>query len=304
VVDDADSARALLTPTCIAPDTSRLLNTRGAVMPYVTTSDQTVIYYKDWGRGRPVVLIHGWPLSADSWDDQAFALVNAGFRVVSYDRRGFGRSSQPWTGYDYDTLASDLDAVMKAAQLTDATIIGFSMGGGEVARYMSKYQGANILQAGLISSIVPYMLKTPDNPDGTPKEKFDEIAAGIKKDRAAFFTSFFKTFYGVGMVSHPVSDEVLHASWNVAMQSALRPTLACAEAFGTTDLRPDMAAFNVPTLIIHGTADKTVPIDPAGRAAARGIKNSTLIEYDGSPHGLLATDKQRVIDDLLAFLKG
>ena len=273
-------------------------------MPYVTTADNTQIYYKDWGRGRPVVLLHGWPLSSDSWDDQAFAIANAGYRVIAYDRRGFGRSSQPWSGYDYNTLTDDLREILKALDLTDATLVGFSMGGGEVARYMSKYNGAGVVQAALIASVVPYMLKTPDNPKGTEQNVFDEIGAGIKKDRAKFFASFFKDFYGVGMVKHPVSDEVLHASWNVTMQSGLKPTLACAESFGSTDFRPDLASFQVPTLIIHGTEDKTVPIDPAARAAAQGIKSATLIEYDGSPHGLLATDKQRVTDDLLGFLKG
>jgi non-heme chloroperoxidase len=273
-------------------------------MPYVSTRDNTQIYYKDWGRGRPVVLLHGWPLSADSWDDQAFAFANAGYRVIAYDRRGFGRSSQPWSGYDYDTLTDDLAEVIKACDVSEAALFGFSMGGGEVARYMSKYDGAGIAQAGLIASIVPYKLKTPDNPKGSPLKALDETLDAIKKDRAKFFAGFFKKFYGVKGKSKPVSDEVLRASWNVAMQAGLNATLACAESFFKTDFRPELASFKVPTIVIHGTKDENVSIDASGRPAAKGIKNSTLIEYKGSPHGLLATDKRRVTEDLLKFLKG
>jgi non-heme chloroperoxidase len=274
-------------------------------MPYITTADNTQIYYKDWGRGRPVVLIHGWPLSADSWDDQALALANAGHRVIAYDRRGFGRSSQPWTGYDYNTLTDDLREVMKSLDVTDAALVGFSMGGGEVARYMKKYNGAGISQTALIASILPFKLKTPDNPLGTEEKVLEETLAGIRQDRAKFFTEFFRKFYGVdGKSKPPVSDELLHASWNVAMQAGLNATLACAESFFKTDFRADLASFKVPTLIIHGTEDKNVPIDGSARLAAKGIKSATLIVYDGSPHGLLATDKQRVTDDLVSFLKG
>jgi non-heme chloroperoxidase len=274
-------------------------------MPYVTTADQTDLYYKDWGKGRPVVLLHGWPLSADSWDYQALAFAEAGYRVIAYDRRGFGRSSQPWTGYDYDTLTDDLAAVLEHCKVSEVALFGFSMGGGEVARYMSKYGGAGIAQAGLIASIVPYKLKTPDNPHGTEEKALIDTLAAIREDRAKFFAAFFKKFYGVEKAgSSRVSDEVLQLSWNVAMQAGLNATLACANSFFKTDLRPDLAAFKVPTIVIHGTADENVPIDSSGRPAAKGIKNSTLIEYDGSPHGVLATDKKRVTEDLLRFLKG
>ncbi|MBC8025305.1 MAG: alpha/beta hydrolase [Steroidobacteraceae bacterium] len=273
-------------------------------MPYVTTADKTQIYVKDWGRGRPVVLIHGWPLSADSWETQAYALANAGYRVIAYDRRGFGRSSQPWSGYDYDTLTDDLHEIMKALDVKDAALIGFSMGGGEVARYMSKYQGAGVVQAGLISSIVPYKLKTPDNPKGTPLKALEETLAGIEKDRARFFAAFFKKFYGMKGGKKPVSNEVLQASWNVAMQGGLNATLACANSFFKTDFRPELASFKVPTLIIHGTKDENVPIESSGIPAAKGIKSSELIQYKGAPHGVLATHAQRVTDDLLGFLKG
>jgi non-heme chloroperoxidase len=272
-------------------------------MPIVTTKDNTKLYVKDWGSGPPVVLMHGWPLSSDSWDDQALALADAGFRAIAYDRRGFGRSDQPWSGYDYDTLADDLAAVIELTGAKDATLVGFSMGGGEVARYMSRHAGKGVVKAALVASIVPFMLKTSDNPDGTEQAVFDKITKGIKEDRAAFFTGFFKDFFGVSLVSHPASSEVLEWAHALSMQAGLKPTLACAKAFSSTDLRPDLAAFKVPTLIIHGTDDKTVPIDAAGRAAARGIAQSTLIEYDGAPHGLFATHKERFTQDLLNFVR-
>jgi len=196
-----------------------------------------------------------------------------------------------------------LASVIEETGATDAAIIGFSMGGGEVARYMSRYEGKNVSQAALVSSVVPYMLKTTDNPDGTDQATFDEMTEAMKKDRAQFFASFFKDFYGVGLISQPVSDELLEASRNVAMQASLKATLACAKAFATTDFRPDLASFTVPTLIIHGTEDKTVPIDAAGRAAAKGIAHSKLIEYEGAPHGLFATHKEQLTADLLVFLR-
>lgn len=270
-------------------------------MNFIKTRDDVKLYVKDWGEGRPIILMHGWPLSADSWDDLAIPFVQAGYRVIAYDRRGFGRSEQPYDGHNYDTLSDDLADVMKATDAKNATIVGFSMGGGEVARYMSKHQGKNVSQAVLISSVVPYMLKTKDNPDGVPQSTFDEMTKGMKKDRAHFFKDFFKDFYGVGFISQPVSDELLEWSRNVSMSASLRATLACAEAFATTDFRPDLPHFKVPTLVIHGTSDQTVPIDATGRAAAKGIANATLIEYEGEPHGLFATQKERLTQDLLGF---
>ncbi len=272
-------------------------------MNHVTTADKTRLYVKDWGSGRPVILLHGWPLSADSWDDQAMALADAGYRAIAYDRRGFGRSSQPWSGYDYDTFADDLATVIEHTGAKDATLVGFSMGGGEVARYMSRHAGKGVVKAALISSIVPFMLKTSDNPDGTEPSVFDEMSKAMQEDRARFFTGFFKDFFGVSLVSNPVSAEVLDWARGVSMQAGLKPTLACAKAFATTDFRPDLAAFKVPTLIVHGTDDKTVPINASGRAAAKGITNATLLEYDGAPHGLFATHKERFTRDLLAFVK-
>lgn len=273
-------------------------------MPYVTTSDGVELFAKDWGRGRPVVLIHGWPLSSDTWDELALTLAENGYRPVAYDRRGFGRSDQPWQGYDYDRFADDLADVMAELDLSDATIIGFSMGGGEVARYLSRHGTERVRQAALIGSIVPYLLKTDDNPEGAPQEVLEEIAAGIRDDRAAFFQTFFRNFYGVGMISQPVSNGVIENSWRQAMMAGLHPILAAARAFGTTDLRPDLAAFTIPTLIVHGTGDAIVPIDATSRAAARAIPQARFIEYDGGPHGLLATHTQEIARDVLAFLNG
>ena len=272
-------------------------------MHHVTTTDNTKLFYKDWGSGRPIILLHGWPLSSDSWDDQAMAIAESGYRTIAYDRRGFGRSSQPWRGYDYDTLADDLAAVIEQTDAKDAVLVGFSMGGGEIARYMSRHGGKSVAKAILVSSVVPFMLKTSDNPNGTEQAVFDKMAQGIREDRAKFFASFFKDFFGVGMMSAPVSEELLAWSRSVGMQASLKATLECAKSFATTDFRSDLPSFNVPTLIIHGTSDKTVPIDAAGRAAARGIAQSNLIEYDGAPHGLFATEKQRLTRDLLDFIR-
>ena len=272
-------------------------------MPYVTTKDHVRLHVKDWGTGWPVIMMHGWPLSADTFDDLAMAVANAGLRAIAYDRRGFGRSDQPWGGYDYDTLADDLAAVIEYAEAPDVTILGFSMGGGEVARYMSRHAGRGIKQAILIASVVPYMLKTSDNPKGVDQAVFDAAAKGIKEDRAKFWSGFFKDFYGVGTLSHPVSDEVLEWSRDVSMQAGLKATLECAKAFSSTDFRPDLASFRVPTLIIHGTSDKTVPIDTSARQAAAGIAGGRLIEYDGAPHGLLSSHKDRVTADVLQFLR-
>ena len=272
-------------------------------MPFIETQDGTDLYVKEWGDGPPVVLIHGWPLSADSWDYQMQALADAGFRAIAYDRRGFGRSDQPGDGYDYDTLADDLADVLEAFDATDdVTLVGFSMGGGEVARYMSRHGGAGVSRVALISSVVPFLLQTDDNPDGVPHATFDEMTEAMEADRAAFFGGFFKTFYGEGLLTHPVSPEVLTWSQNTAMMAGLRGTLACAAAFATTDFRPDLASITVPTLVIHGTADKTVPIDPTARALAKALPQAQLIEYDGAPHGVLATHQDRVIADLLGFL--
>ena len=273
-------------------------------MPYVKTRDNVDLYVKDWGSGRPVVLLHGWPLTADSWDDQALMLADAGYRVIAYDRRGFGRSSQPFGGYDYDTLSDDLAQVIEQAGVEDATLVGFSMGGGEVARYMSRHDGRGVVKAGLVSSVVAYLLKDDTNREGVDGSVFDDqMKTPILKDRAHFFSQFAEQFYGVGFVTSPVSKEVLQHFQMMAMMAGLPGTLACIDSFGKTDFRPDLPAFRVPTLIVHGTGDKTVPIDPSARAAAKGIVHSTLVEYPGEPHGLNVTAKDRLTEDLLTFVR-
>lgn len=266
-------------------------------MPYATAGDGTRIYYKDWGRGRPVALVHGWPLSSDTFDDVALALAENGYRAIFHDRRGFGRSDQPWDGYDYDTFAADLEAVLDhAGAAGPVALAGFSMGGGEVARFASRNPG-RASHAVLIGSVVPFLLKTDDNPNGAPKDVFDGMADGIAKDRADFFRAFFPAFYGEGLVSQSVIDD----SWRQAMMAGLRPTLACVRAFSETDFRPDLAAFSMPTLVVHGTNDATVPIDLTAREVERRVPGARLAEYDGA-HGLLASHKERLIADLLGFL--
>lgn len=272
-------------------------------MPMVRARDGTDLHVKIWGEGRPVVLIHGWPLNADSWDPVSLALARAGFKAIAYDRRGFGRSDQPWRGYDYDTFADDLLAVLRACGGGEAaTLVGFSMGGGEIARYLSRHGDRGIERVALVSSVVPYMPRTDDNPEGIPTSTFDDMADGLEEDRARFLTTFFRDFFGVGLLTQPVSDEVLRASWNAAMMAGLHPTIAAARAFATTDFRPDLASFTVPTLVIHGTADKTVPISATAHVVAAEVRQAELIEYDGAAHGLFATRTERLVDDLLAFL--
>ncbi len=273
-------------------------------MNHITTKDQCKLYVKDWGTGQPVILLHGWPLSSDTWDDQAMGIAGAGYRTIAYDRRGFGRSSQPWNGYNYDDLADDLAAVIDYADAPEVTLVGFSMGGGEVARYMARHAGKRVARVALVSSVVPYMLKTDSNPKGTEAGIFEAMTAEMTADRAQFFAGFFRTFFGVGLLSQGVSTPLLEWARNLAMQASLKATLDCAKAFATTDFRPDLQAIGVPTLIIHGTNDKTVPIDASGRAAAAAIPQAILREYEGAPHGLFATEKTRLTQDLLDFLRG
>ena len=274
-------------------------------MPMTETRDGTHLYTKAWGDGPPVVLIHGWPLSGDSWDPFAQALAEAGYKAIAYDRRGFGRSQQPSGGYDYDTFADDLaDVIGKHAGGQAVVLVGFSMGGGEIARYLSRHGGKQVSRVALVSSVVPCMLQADDNPDGVPQEAFDAMTAAMLQDRARFFTGFFRTFFGVGILSHPVSDEMLHLAWITAMQAGLRPTLAAARAFATTDFRPDLASFTMPTLVIHGTADKTVPIEATAHAVIKAVPHARLIEYVDEPHGIFATQSERLNLDLLDFIAG
>ena len=272
-------------------------------MPSITTKDHTGLYVKDWGTGQPVILIHGWPLSSDSWDDQAMALANAGYRAIAYDRRGFGRSDQPWSGFDYDTLADDLAAVIDQTGVKDAVLVGFSMGGGEVARYMSRHNGKSVAKAVLVSASLPYRMKTSDNPLGAEQAAFDKTAQAIRDDRPLFLAGFFKKFFAVTADPDPVSPQLLEWARSIGMQASLPATLGCAKSFTTTDFRPELASFKVPTLIIHGSNDQVVPIEASSRLTAKGIAHATLLAYDGAPHGLFATHKARLTTDLLDFVK-
>lgn len=273
-------------------------------MPYVTTRDGTSIRYKELGEGRPVILVHGWPLSGDSWDPVMMQLADNGMRAIAYDRRGFGRSDHAPTGYDYDTFADDLaDLIGHLGLSENIGLAGFSMGGGEIARYMSRHGGAGVTAAALVSSVVPYMLKTDDNPHGVPDETFKQMTAGMKADFRHFFVDFFKDFYGVGGPGTQVSQEERDWAWATTMKCAQYAAIQSAGAFAYTDFRPDLPHFKVPTLVIHGTEDKTVPIDATGREAAKGIADAQLIEYDNEPHAVFATVTDRLSSDLVTFFR-
>ncbi len=271
-------------------------------MPVVHAQDHTALHVKDMGEGTPVVLIHGWPLTGDMFEYQTLALLEAGFRVITYDRRGFGHSAHPASSYNYDTFADDLATILEKHDVSGATLVGFSMGGGEVARYLARHGAERVAKAALISSVVPYLLKDDSNPNGVEPSVFEDMKANIRKDRFAFLQPFGKQFYGVGLVSSPVSSALLDWTFQLAVMASPKATLDCVDAFSRTDFRGDLASFTVPTLVIHGTADKTVPIDVSGRAAAAGISGALLKEYDGEPHGLFATAPERLNRDLIGFI--
>ncbi len=263
-----------------------------------------VLNYVDYGQGSPVVLIHGWPLSGASWEYQLAELPLHGVRAIAYDRRGFGQSSKPWDGYDYDTLADDLKALLDHLDLQDVTLVGFSMGGGEVARYMSRHRGARVSKVVFVSAVVPFMLKTDNNPSGVDKSTFDDMIQNLGKDRFGFLSDFGKKFYGQGLLSHPVSEGVLNWTAMLAFPASPRATSQCVKAFGETDFRQDMNAINVPTLFIYGSSDDIVPPATGAEAAAKLVPNAQLVAYDGEPHGLLITAKDRLNRDLLTFVSG
>lgn len=276
-------------------------------MAYIKAGEDTAgnpinIFYEDWGQGAPVVLIHGWPLDHTMWEHQAIALAEAGHRVIAYDRRGFGRSSRPWGGYDYDTLASDLNALLTELNLNNVTLVGFSMGGGEIARYIGNYGESRLARVAFISAVTPFLLKTADNPDGVDGSVFQDILAGLKKDRFDFLAGFGKKFYGVGVISKPVSDAVLQWNQTVVSLAAPNATIECAKSFAGTDFRADLAKVTVPTLVIHGDADQTVPIANSGERTAKAISGAQYKVYEDEPHGLFFTSKDELSNDLLAFI--
>ena len=273
-------------------------------MPYIGTQDGTEIFYRDLGTGTPVVLIHGWPLSGDMWDKQLNYLAEHGARAIAYDRRGFGRSDQPWSGYDYDTLASDLNDLLEELDVRGATLVGFSMGGGEVVRYLSRYGTSRVNKAVLVSAVTPYLLKTEDNPEGVDAKVFATIEEQIRKDRPAFMKEFGPKFYGRSVVHHTVSEPELEWTNGMALTGSTRSTLATAASWSGTDFRKDLAAITIPVLVIHGTSDGTVPIDVSGRRTAKLLPNATLSEYDGEPHGLFLTAADRLNEELLRFVGG
>lgn len=271
---------------------------------HIETSDGAQLHVKDMGQGQPVILIHGWPLNGDMFEYQTLALLEAGFRVITYDRRGYGQSSHGTGGHNYDRFADDLADIIEKLGLSKVSLVGFSMGGGEIARYLSRHGSKGIDRVALISAVVPYVLKDGSNPHGVEPKTFEEMKDKIREDRFAFLQSFAKMFYGVGLISRPVSQALLDWTFALAIQAGPKATLDCIDAFSHTDFRPDLKAFDVPTLIVHGIEDNIVPIDTSARAAARGIPHATLLEYVGEPHGLFATAPQKLNDDLLAFLGG
>jgi non-heme chloroperoxidase len=260
------------------------------------------LYYEDLGTGQPVVLIHGWPLSGASWEKQTNALLAAGYRVITYDRRGFGRSDQPATGYDYDTFATDLRALMDELDLNDAVIAGFSMGSGEVTRYLGRYGSERVSKAVILGVIPPFLLKTDDNPNGAPQEMFDGIKQAIRDDRPAFFTEFFKNFYNLDeTLGSRISEEALRLSWNVASQASSTGTHNCVDAW-LTDFRDDLAKINVPLLIVHGTADRILPIEITADPLSKLLPDAEYVKIDSAPHGLCWTHAEEVNKVLLEFL--
>jgi len=275
-------------------------------MPYVAVGTENAstieIHYEDHGKGQPVILIHGYPLNGTSWEKQTAALLNAGLRVITYDRRGFGKSSQPATGYNYDTFAEDLHKVITHLGLSDFALVGFSMGGGEVARYIGKYGSKGVSKAVIISGVPPFLLKTPDNPEGVDQSVFDGIQKAVSADRYAFFTEFFKNFYNTDVyLNKRVSEQAVQASWNVAASSSPAASLACVPTWHE-DFRKDLSKIDVPTLVLHGDADRILPINAAGARTGKLIKGARLVVVKGGPHCITWTHADEVNTELVNFL--
>ena len=261
------------------------------------------IHYQDLGKGQPVILIHGWPLSHEMWEYQINDLVEGGYRVIAYDRRGFGKSSKPWDGYDYNTLTNDLKNIIDQLDLDDVILVGFSMGGGEAVRYISTYGDERISKLVLLGSVTPFMLKTNDNPKGVDQSVFDEMMNNLKNDRIGFLDDFGQRFFGVTMIKQPLSKPLLEYYRMLCSIASPRATQECAKSFASTDFRPDMSTIKIPTLIIHGDADKTVPIEATGEQAAKMISDSNFIVYEGAPHGFFYTEKEKLNKDLISFIQ-
>jgi non-heme chloroperoxidase len=271
-------------------------------MPNFAARDNTTIYYKDWGKGQPVVFSHGWPLSSDAWEDQMVFLGGHGYRCLAHDRRGHGRSGQPWHGNNMDTYADDLADLLESLDLKDVILVGHSTGGGEVARYIGRHGTRRIAQAVLIGSVTPLMLKTAANPGGLPMAKFDEIRAGVLADRSKFFQELSGPFYGANVPGAHVSEGLRDAFWLQGMQAGLKGVVDCIAAFSETDFTEDLKKFDVPTLILHSKDDQIVPYEASAAAAARLVRGAVLISYSGLPHGMCSTHKDRINEDLLAFI--
>jgi non-heme chloroperoxidase len=272
-------------------------------MTMITTKDKTEIYYKDWGSGQPVVFSHGWPLNADAWEDQMFFLASRGYRCIAHDRRGHGRSSQPWNGNDMDTYADDLATLIEHLDLDRAVVVGHSTGGGEVTRYIGRHGTKRVAKAVLVSAIPPLMLKTPANPGGLPLAVFDGLRAGVLADRSQFFKDLSAPFYGANRPGSKVSDGVRESFWLQSMLCGFKGVHDCIKVFSETDLTQDLKRFDVPTLILHGDDDQIVPIGASALLSSKLIKNAVLKVYPGAPHGMPTTMKDQINAALLGFLK-